>query len=91
MLRCANRAFLRFGEAVTICGMEFVLGRRVMSLYNEPPRTGSCYCGCGGRTNAYFVATHDRIAESFVIKMEYGSIAAFLVAHGYGPTGRMAH
>ena len=62
-----------------------------MPPINEPPRTGNCYCGCGGSTKGYFVPTHDRIAESFVIKTEYGSIAAFLAAHGYGPTGRMAH
>jgi hypothetical protein len=49
--------------------------------------TGKCFCGCGQETSrqAYFVATHDRRAESKVIKAEYGSIAAFVVAHGYGP------
>ena len=62
-----------------------------MEHTNEPPRTGSCYCGCGGWTKGYFVPSHDRRAESFAISAEYGSIAAFLVAHGYGPTGRMAH
>jgi hypothetical protein len=49
--------------------------------------TGKCFCGCGQETSrqAYFVVTHDRRAESKVIKAEYGSIAAFVVAHGYGP------
>jgi hypothetical protein len=49
--------------------------------------TGKCFCGCGKETSkqAYFVPTHDRRAESKVIKAEYGSIAAFVVAHGYRP------
>ena len=61
-----------------------------MPPVSEPPRTGTCYCGCGGRTQKHFVQTHDRPAESFVIKTEYGSIAAFLIAHGYGPGGKKA-
>lgn len=49
--------------------------------------TGSCFCGCGGATKRgrFFVSTHDRVAETAVIREEYGSIAAFVVAHGYGP------
>lgn len=49
--------------------------------------TGKCFCGCGQETSgrAFFVQTHDRRAESKVIKAEYGSIADFVVAHGYGP------
>lgn len=49
--------------------------------------TGMCYCGCGAATSptAYFVVTHDLRAESRVIHDEYGSIAAFVTAHGYGP------
>ena len=49
--------------------------------------TGNCFCGCGAATSAkaYFVVTHDRRAESRVIHDQYGSIAAFITAHGYGP------
>ena len=49
--------------------------------------TGSCYCGCGQATRQgrFFIPNHDRIAETKVIREEYGSIAAFVVAHGYGP------
>lgn len=49
--------------------------------------TGSCFCGCGQVTapGRFFVATHDRRAETAVIKAVYGSIAEFVVAHGYGP------
>ncbi|MDQ1245858.1 MAG: hypothetical protein QG597_225 [Actinomycetota bacterium] len=49
--------------------------------------TGLCFCGCGQATKAgrYFVATHDRRAETTVIKARYGSIAEFVVAHGFGP------
>ena len=36
------------------------------------------------------MASHDRKAESFVIKTEFGSIAAFLDAHGYGPGRKKA-
>jgi hypothetical protein len=49
--------------------------------------TGWCFCGCGGATkpSRFFVQTHDRVAETAVIREKYGSIAAFVVAHGYGP------
>lgn len=49
--------------------------------------TGACFCGCGAVTNPgrFFVQTHDRVAETAVIRERYGSIAAFVVAHGYGP------
>ena len=49
--------------------------------------TDSCFCGCGGATKPgrFFVQTHDRVAETAVIREKYGSIAAFVVAHGYGP------
>ena len=49
--------------------------------------TGQCFCGCGVATppGRFFVATHDRTAEAAVIRERYGSIAAFVVHHGYGP------
>ena len=34
---------------------------------------------------AFFVVTHDRRVESRMIHDRYGSIAAFITAHGYGP------
>ncbi len=48
---------------------------------------GRCYCGCGGETppGRFFVPTHDRIAEAAVLRERYGSIAAFVVHHGYAP------
>lgn len=49
--------------------------------------TGKCFCGCGAdtRAGAFFVPSHDRRAESRVIRERYGSIAGFVVAHGFGP------
>ena len=51
---------------------------------------GKCWCGCGGDATIgkFFLPTHDRKAESMVIKMHYGSIAHFLNALGYGPGGK---
>jgi hypothetical protein len=48
---------------------------------------GRCWCGCGAQLDspmAFFVAGHDKVAESRLIKDRYGSVAEFLVAHGYG-------
>jgi hypothetical protein len=51
---------------------------------------GRCWCGCGkdAKIGSFFLAGHDRKAESAVIKMEYGGVAEFLVAHGYGSDGK---
>jgi len=51
--------------------------------------TGTCWCGCGEATKpgSFFVVTHDRVAESAVIRMKYGNIAKFLQHHGFGPDG----
>jgi hypothetical protein len=49
---------------------------------------GLCWCGCGTKlTNdrAYFVPTHDRKAESAIIRKYFGSIARFVAAFGHGP------
>ncbi len=50
---------------------------------------GHCWDGCGASVapGTFFLPGHDRIAESLVIAAEYGSVAEFLSAHGYGPTG----
>ena len=55
-----------------------------------PLPTGQCWCGCGQEPSEgkHFARTHDRTAEAAVIKVEYGSIAAFLHHHGYGPNGK---
>lgn len=54
--------------------------------------TGECWCGCGTDTpvGSFFVAGHDKVAESAVILLEYGGVPEFLVKHGFGPTGRNA-
>lgn len=51
---------------------------------------GECWCGCGEETDNYsfFVSGHDRRAESNVIAIEYGSVAQFVHAHGFGPGKR---
>lgn len=58
-----------------------------------PPRllpTGVCWCGCGREVprGSFFAQGHDKIAEAAVILDEYGSVADFLSAHGYGPSGK---
>ena len=54
--------------------------------------TGECWCGCGSETRrgSFFIAGHDKTAESGVILSEWGSVAHFLQAHGFGPEGRNA-
>ena len=54
---------------------------------------GVCYCGCGTKlasNTKFFAPGHDKAAESEVIKKEYGSVAAFIVHHGYGPLTKAA-
>jgi hypothetical protein len=55
--------------------------------------TGECWCGCGEEVpvTAFFKPGHDRRAETIVMKLEYGSVAQFLDAHGFGPGKRNAH
>ena len=52
--------------------------------------TGQCWCGCEGepKLGSFFLAGHDRVAESAVIKLEFGSVPEFLVHYGYGPNGK---
>ena len=59
-----------------------------MASTNGPQPTGECWCGCGERTKSFFTPGHDKRAEDAVIKVEYGGIAPFLAAHGYGPSGK---
>jgi hypothetical protein len=53
--------------------------------------TGECWCGCGGEMRErgnFFLPGHDKIAESAVILVKYGSVPEFLVKKGFGPGGR---
>ena len=54
--------------------------------------TGKCWCGCGAVTaiGSFFLAGHDKAAESAVISVEYGGVPEFLIGHGYGPGGKNA-
>jgi len=54
--------------------------------------TGECWCGCETPTAAgnFFAPGHDKYAESAVINLKFGSVAEFLVDHGFGPGGRNA-
>jgi hypothetical protein len=58
----------------------------------RPIPDGTCWCGCGTEveSGSFFVPGHDRWAEAYVIRSRYGSIAAFLDHHGYGPDGKSA-
>lgn len=53
----------------------------------DPEPVGLCYCGCGSAVgpSKYFVPSHDRKAESRVIRERYGSIAGFVAAHDGTP------
>jgi hypothetical protein len=59
-------------------------------MANEPTPTGTCWCGCGEQTGSgsYFAPGHDRRGEAALIRLEYGSVARLLEAHGYGPEGK---
>ena len=54
--------------------------------------TGICWCGCGEDVGlgSFFAPGHDKFATGVVIKQCYGSVAEFLVRHGFGPEGRNA-
>lgn len=51
--------------------------------------TGECWCGCGESTSigSFFLAGHDKVAESAVILVRYGGVPEFLMHHGFGPGG----
>lgn len=54
---------------------------------------GTCWCGCRAevRPGAFFQQGHDKIAEAYVTRRVYGSVAAYVARHGYGPGGRNVH
>lgn len=51
--------------------------------------TGDCWCGCGTATKPgmFFVVGHDKVAESALIEIEFGTVAGFLASYGYGADG----
>src|SRR5690242_13193323 len=77
-------------------------GTQAMSLNPSRDRsgrlipTGECWCGCGQDTSPgnFWRPGHDKVAESAVINLQYGTtrnaVAEFLVANGFGPGGRNA-
>lgn len=61
-----------------------------MTTKRKAEPTGECWCGCGSETKpgGFFLTGHDKTAESAVIGAEYGSVAQFILEHGYGPGGK---
>jgi hypothetical protein len=51
--------------------------------------TGVCWCGCGKETRvgSFFLAGHDKVAESAVILIKFGGVPEFLDHFGYAPGG----
>ena len=51
--------------------------------------TGTCWCGCGAEVpiGSFFLAGHDKKAESRVIMEVFGDVPHFLAAFGYAPPG----
>lgn len=54
--------------------------------------TGECWCGCGKEVGlgSFFAPGHDKWAEGYVTMTRYGSVAAYIDAHEYGPNGKNA-
>lgn len=55
--------------------------------------SGQCHCGCNAPTKdgSFFLAGHDKKAESMLTKLKYGvenSVALRLADEGYGPGGK---
>ena len=68
------------------------LGGMSATLQDVAP-TGTCFCGCGKATKAasFFLAGHDKKAESMLTRLQYGDenpVALRLVDAGYGPGGK---
>lgn len=59
-----------------------------MPMSDDPPKTGLCYCGCGGKTDGYWVRGHDRRAELALFELVYGrsTITNVVWMMGYGPS-----
>lgn len=56
-------------------------------MSNRLMPNGTCWCGCGKETKigSFFLAGHDKVAESAVILLHYGGVPEFLAHHGYAP------
>jgi hypothetical protein len=67
------------------------LGKKWRFVIEVKP-IGKCWCGCGGDVgqNRFFAVGHDKFAEGHVTLTRYGSVAAYLAHHGYGPGGKNA-
>lgn len=52
----------------------------------HPDPTGVCWCGCGApvEDGEFFAARHDANAAIDAVVAVFGSVEAFLAAHGYG-------
>ena len=52
--------------------------------------TGEYWCGCSKETErgSFFLPGHDKVAESAVLLIEYGSVPELLARHGYAPGGK---
>lgn len=63
---------------------------RIREMAKRTIPNGKCWCGCGADTQIgkFFLSGHDRAAESAVIKVVYGDVVKFLVAHGFTPEGK---
>lgn len=46
---------------------------------------GTCFCGCGQRTDKVWASGHDSKALHGLMHLKYGDTRAFLEKHGYGP------
>ena len=59
---------------------------------DEVKPNGFCWCGCETAVgkDRFFSAGHDKFAEGHVTLTQYGSVAAYIAAHGYGPGGKNA-
>jgi hypothetical protein len=57
-----------------------------------PVPSGECWCGCGmdAKRGAFFASGHDKRGEAAIVKVIYGSVPQFMLAHGFGPGGRNA-
>jgi hypothetical protein len=51
--------------------------------------TGECWCGCGAESaiGSFFLAGHDKVAESRVIQVQFGGVPELLAHYGYQPGG----
>jgi hypothetical protein len=57
--------------------------------YIDPPKVGTCYCGCGERTDGHFSQGQSAAVTAWLDALEgKPPLAVRLVQAGYGPDGR---